>query len=168
MKSSVKALLGVGAVAVVSVAAFAGSAYTAERGAHWDRGFDHGRMDMRYGDARGPGGPGGPGGFMHRARFGPRFAHGQERFDRGHERFNAQMLELYDLNKDGKLTQDEIDKARADQLAKFDANKDGKLNLQEYQALWLDAMHERMVRAFQAHDSNGDGEITVAEFQKRF
>ena len=105
---------------------------------------------------------------MHRERFGPRFAHGQERFDRGHERFNAQMLELYDLNKDGKLTQDEIDKARADQLAKFDANKDGKLNLQEYQALWLDAMHERMVRAFQAHDSNGDGEITVAEFQKRF
>lgn len=151
MKSSTKVLLGLGAVAVVSMAAFAGTAFTAERGAPWARGFEHGPMGMRHGDAADPRG------HMQRARF-----------ERGHGRLGEQMLEFYDTNKDGKLTQDEIDKARADQLAKYDTDKDGKLNLQEYQALWLDAMRERMVRAFQAHDSDGDGQVTVAEFQKRF
>ena len=51
-----------------------------------------------------------------------------------------------------------------DRLAEFDADNDGSLTLEEYQALWLDAMRERMVDRFQAHDDDGDAIVTVEEF----
>jgi hypothetical protein len=78
------------------------------------------------------------------------------------------IIETFDLNKDGKITQAEIDQARKDQLAKYDTNKDGVLNLEEYQVLWMDAMRRMMVRQFQANDADGDGRITVEEFTARF
>ena len=109
---------------------------------------------------------GGPQGRVQRAHFGgPRAA----RFRRpGGPRFGLRLMERFDADKDGKLTQAELDKGRADQHAKFDADKDGKLNLAEYQAVWLDAMRERMVDAFQRHDDDGDAQVTVAEFGSRF
>ena len=78
------------------------------------------------------------------------------------------MLEQFDTDKDGKLTQAELDKSRADRLRKFDSNKDGKLTLQEYEALWADAMRSRMVRNFQRHDTDGDAVVTTEEFGARF
>ncbi|MHA3978229.1 EF-hand domain-containing protein [Halovulum sp. GXIMD14794] len=78
------------------------------------------------------------------------------------------FAEQFDTNGDGDITQDEIDAARAAQLAEFDADGDGSLNLQEYEALWLDAMRERMVDRFQAHDDDGDGAVTVEEFGEEF
>jgi hypothetical protein len=78
------------------------------------------------------------------------------------------MMESFDTNQDGKLTQAEIDAARADRLAKFDGDKDGKLTLEEYQALWLDAMRERMVDRFQQLDADGDAVVTVDEFGRPF
>jgi hypothetical protein len=84
----------------------------------------------------------------------------------GHHR-GAQMFEMmdsFDTDGDGKLTQAEIDQARKDRLAKHDADKDGKLTLQEYEALWLEAMRERMVRQFQRHDRDGDAAVTAEEF----
>ena len=50
------------------------------------------------------------------------------------------LMETFDTNKDGKLTQAEVDAYRNDQLAKFDKDGNGELNLEEYQALWADAM----------------------------
>ncbi|MHA3913487.1 EF-hand domain-containing protein [Halovulum sp. GXIMD14793] len=82
---------------------------------------------------------------------------------RGHARID-QMIEAFDLNKDGVLTQEEIDTARAQRLQQFDTNSDGNLSLEEYQALWLDAMHERMVDQFQRHDDDGNGLVTAEEF----
>lgn len=87
---------------------------------------------------------------------------------RHHWRHFESMLETYDSNEDGKLTQAEIDAVRAERLAKFDSDGDGQLNLQEYEALWLDAMRERMVDRFQRHDDDGDGQVTVEEFGERF
>lgn len=84
---------------------------------------------------------------------------------RGHARMD-QLIEAFDLNKDGVLTQDEIDTARAQRLQEFDTNGDGNLSLEEYQALWLDAMHERMVDQFQRHDDDGDGLVTAEEFSE--
>jgi hypothetical protein len=78
------------------------------------------------------------------------------------------MMESFDTNKDGKLTQAEIDAARRDRLAKFDSNKDGKLSLEEYQDLWLDAMRERMVDRFQRLDADGNAMVTVDEFGQPF
>lgn len=96
-------------------------------------------------------GPGGPGG-----HHGPRGPGGMR------------LMDQFDTNKDGKLTQDEIDAARKAQIAKYDANGDGVLSLEEYQALWLDAMRPMMVRQFQANDADASGTITVEEFTARF
>ena len=74
------------------------------------------------------------------------------------------LLETFDTNGDGQLTQAEIDGFRAERLAKFDTDGNGTLNLQEYEALWLDAFRERMVDAFQRHDDDGDGIVTAEEF----
>ncbi len=78
------------------------------------------------------------------------------------------MIQTFDANGDGQLTQAEIDAFRANRLAAFDANNDGKLSLEEYQALWLDAYRERMVDEFQRHDDDGDAMVTVEEFNEPF
>jgi len=77
------------------------------------------------------------------------------------------MLERYDTDHDGKLTQAEINAGREKQLKQYDKNADGKLDLAEYQALWSDQMRERMVKSFQRYDADGDGQVTLNEYQKR-
>jgi Ca2+-binding EF-hand superfamily protein len=78
------------------------------------------------------------------------------------------LFEQFDTNGDGLITQAEIDQVLEDRLASFDADNDGSLNLEEYQALWLDAMRERMVDRFQAHDDDGDAVVTVEEFVESY
>jgi Ca2+-binding EF-hand superfamily protein len=78
------------------------------------------------------------------------------------------LFEQFDVNKDGTITQAEIDEVRQNRLAEFDQNKDGKLSLEEYQALWMDAMRERMVDRFQDLDDDGDAVVTVEEFVAPF
>jgi hypothetical protein len=78
------------------------------------------------------------------------------------------LMDQFDTDKDGRLTQAEIDAARKAQVSKYDANGDGVLSLEEYQVLWLDAMRPLMVRQFQANDSDGNAAITVDEFTARF
>ncbi len=80
----------------------------------------------------------------------------------------SSMLETFDVNGDGSLQQAEVDQFRNDRLAKFDSDGDGQLTLEEYQALWLDAMHERMVDAFQRLDDDGDAMVTREEFAEPF
>lgn len=93
--------------------------------------------------------------------------HGQMMRARGAKRM-GQLMENFDTNEDGQLTQEEIDTARTAKLAEFDADGNGQLTLEEYQALWLDAMRERMVDRFQSHDDDGDGQVTVEEFNENF
>lgn len=76
------------------------------------------------------------------------------------------FFERYDLNKDGSVTQEEIDQNRAQWLQEFDANGDGQLSLVEFQALWLRARFEHMVREFQRFDRNGDGQVTLEEYRR--
>jgi Ca2+-binding EF-hand superfamily protein len=80
----------------------------------------------------------------------------------------ARLFESFDADQDGRLTQIEIDEVRRARLAEFDADGDGSLTLEEYQALWVDVMRERMVDRFQAHDDDGDGLVTVEEFAAPF
>lgn len=76
----------------------------------------------------------------------------------------ARMIEQFDVNQDGTVTQVEIDQVRQERLAAFDTDNNGSLSLEEYQALWLDAMHARMVDRFQELDEDGDAIVTVEEF----
>lgn len=78
-----------------------------------------------------------------------------------------EMIEAYDADGDGRVTQDEVDQWRANRLAEFDADGNGQLSLDEYEQLWLDAMRERMVDQFQSHDDDGDAQVTVEEFAQR-
>jgi Ca2+-binding EF-hand superfamily protein len=80
----------------------------------------------------------------------------------------AWLFETFDVNDDGTLTQAEIEEVRQSRLTEFDANGDGSLSLEEYQALWVDAMRERMVDRFQDHDDDGDGLVTAEEFGEPF
>ena len=74
------------------------------------------------------------------------------------------LFDTFDANQDGTLTQAEVDQARQAKLAEFDSDGNGSLSLEEYQALWMDAMRERMVDRFQGHDDDGDGLVTAEEF----
>ena len=85
-----------------------------------------------------------------------------------HGRMGAGLLDSFDTNDDGKLTQAEIDEARKANLTRFDTDGNGELTLAEYQALWADAMRRPMVRQFQVNDADGNGSITVEEFTVRF
>ena len=76
-----------------------------------------------------------------------------------------QMMERYDANKDGKLTQAEIDQNRQQWLADADTNKDGTLSLDEFKVLWLKSRNEMMVREFQFFDRDGNGQVTIEEYQ---
>ena len=78
------------------------------------------------------------------------------------------LFEAYDANGDGTLTQAEIEEVRQSRLTEFDRDGDGSLSLEEYQALWMDAMRERMVDRFQSHDDDGDGLVTSEEFAEPF
>jgi Ca2+-binding EF-hand superfamily protein len=89
---------------------------------------------------------------------------------RGHHAAHggSNMLETFDTNGDGQLTQAEINSFRSERHAKFDADGNGTLSLQEYEALWLDAYRERMVDEFQRHDDDGNGLVTTEEFNDPF
>lgn len=78
------------------------------------------------------------------------------------------MMERFDTNEDGKLTQEEVDEARKTLLTKHDADKDGKLSLAEYEKLWLEVKRRRMVRSFQRTDQDGDAAVTIDEFLKPY
>jgi monoamine oxidase len=100
----------------------------------------------------------------------PTLAHGGKRYQganfsaMGHR--GPQLFERFDTDKDGAVTQSEIDAANAGSMTRFDSNKDGKLSLEEYEALWMEKMRERMVSSFQRLDRDGDAIVTVEEFSK--
>lgn len=73
------------------------------------------------------------------------------------------MLRNADANNDGAVTQAEVDAYRAGLVADADADGDGNLTLEEFQTLWMAQMRQRMVRAFQRLDTDGDAIVTKAE-----
>ena len=79
-----------------------------------------------------------------------------------------QLLRDVDTDRDGKLTQQEIDAAVSTRFERFDADKNGRLSLEEFQVLWADLTRPVTVRAFQFLDPDGDAAVTRAELENRF
>ena len=78
------------------------------------------------------------------------------------------MLEAFDADADGKLTQAEIDAARSERFAKYDTNRDGALTVDEFEGLFTEVARPMMVRAYQRLDPDGDAMVTAAEFERAF
>jgi Ca2+-binding EF-hand superfamily protein len=144
MKTGTKVLIAVSLVILVSGIAVVGSSF-ADRRWHGQHGSEYGPMAFQE---------------RHEHRGEPGEHHGQSGWHMRGER----LIESFDSNNDNKLSQTEIDQARHDRFTQFDMDKDGKLSLQEYQALWLDAMRRHMVARFQALDDDGDATVTTEEF----
>ncbi len=79
-----------------------------------------------------------------------------------------QLAERYDANKDGKISQEEIDTIRGKLLVEFDADKSGNLSLAEFQNLWLKSNNQKMIRDFQRLDADANGQVTVDEYKAPF
>lgn len=93
---------------------------------------------------------------------GMRMGHGE---GRGHGMMGQQMMERYDADKDGKVTQAEIDQNRQQWLAEFDVDKNGTLSLEEFKQLWMKGRNDMMVREFQFFDRDGNGQVTIEEYK---
>ena len=83
---------------------------------------------------------------------------------RGHGLMGQQMMARYDADKDGKVTQQEIDQNRKAWHAEFDADKNASLSVDEFRNLWLKARNEMMVREFQHLDADGNSQLTLEEY----
>ena len=161
MKSRTKTVIGVAVAAVVATVAVAGVVQA----------------------ARGYGGCGGMAGKMIPALFGEddiniiplnfelggKFAHPPNPLIDANlkQLIGHHVVERFDTDGDGRLTQAEIDAARADHMARFDANSDGALTLEEFEGLFHELTQPVTVRAFQMLDPDGDASISADELDKR-
>ncbi len=90
-------------------------------------------------------------------------AHGPERRA---ERISA-MFDRFDADKDGVITEAEIEAARATRLAAADTNGDGALSAEEFTARAVARAAERAAGMFARLDADGDGKLSDAEMQPR-
>lgn len=79
-------------------------------------------------------------------------------------RGGRQLMDQFDVNKDGSLTQQEVDQVVQERFAKADAAGNGSVDLEEFKAFWLSESRDGMVRAFQRIDRDGDGAVTKEEY----
>ncbi len=80
-----------------------------------------------------------------------------------HRRSGSRFLAEYDLNKDGKITRDEFNKATVQQFAEA-AGGAKILTAQQYAAFRTKSLHQHADQSFRRADWNGDGRLTFDEF----
>ncbi|WP_417669415.1 EF-hand domain-containing protein [Roseibium sp.] len=133
-------------IAIAALAASVGGvALTAAQadGFGWGKGHHAGRMGADFGPGFGPG--------PHKGgKFGRKGA--------------KRLLGQFDLNEDGVITQAEIDEAVAARFAEADSNSDGHVDLTEFKFGFAERTKDMQVRAFQRLDADGDGTVTIDEF----
>ncbi len=89
--------------------------------------------------------------------------------DGGHHRHHGgmatRMFETFDLNKDGKVTKDEVAEAETQRFAKLSG---GAATISKAQFVDFEAgrAREHAERKFQHLDKNGDGKLERAEFER--
>ncbi|WP_430401713.1 EF-hand domain-containing protein [Hyphomonas sp.] len=99
------------------------------------------------------------------------FAAQAERGHGWHDGSRGEHMKAVDTNGDGDITREEVDAFRATMFNAADANKDGSLSLAEmtahHEAQQAQRKAERQARHFAKLDTDGDGQITAAEFASR-
>jgi hypothetical protein len=90
--------------------------------------------------------------------------------ERGQGRGDGMFLQRFDqidADKDGKLTEAEIQAWRVAQFAAADADKNGSLSAEELTAMQMARaqarMADRATRMIGKHDANGDGQLSAEE-----
>ncbi len=79
-----------------------------------------------------------------------------------------EISDAIDTDRDGKLTQAEIDRLRDEHHVTHDANGDGDLSLDEFAGLWYEITRPLTVRAFQMLDTDGNAIVTRTEYDRPF
>ncbi|MCA1298422.1 EF-hand domain-containing protein [Stappia indica] len=110
---------------------------------------------------------GGEGGWHHGMGKGMGSGHHGMGMGRGHQGMAQWFVVRFDTDKDGRVTQAEIDATLVDMFAKADADSSGGVSLEEFKKAYAAEFANRKVRSFQRHDVDGDGKLTKAEFDRR-
>ena len=76
---------------------------------------------------------------------------------------NSHAMRMFDANKDGTLTPAEMTAGMQAEIKTYDTDSSGSLSLAEFEAMHAAHTRTMMVRAFQMHDEDGDGQVTEAE-----
>ena len=76
---------------------------------------------------------------------------------------NSYAMRMFDANKDGTLTPEEMTAGMQAEVKTYDTDKNGSLSLADFEAMHAAHTRTMMVRAFQMHDEDGDGQVTEAE-----
>ena len=82
---------------------------------------------------------------------------------RGGRGMMRSMFKNADTDKDGAVTQEELDAYRLTLVEKADADGDGNLTVKEYETIYLELAKPRIVRSFQRLDTDADGIVTKEE-----
>ncbi|MGX1496315.1 Ca2+-binding EF-hand superfamily protein [Labrenzia sp. MBR-25] len=96
-------------------------------------------------------------------RGGPELGFGRGHGMRGGKQRAERLFERFDVNEDGVITEAEIEEVRTQEFASADTDGNGEISLEEFKAAFLTRSNDRMVRAFQFMDRDGDGTVTQEE-----
>lgn len=96
------------------------------------------------------------------AHMGERGGWGRGHGKRGREQAKR-LFERFDTDEDGVITEAEISAVQAEDFATADTDANGEISLEEFKAAFLERSNDRMVRAFQFMDRDGDGAVTQEE-----
>lgn len=76
---------------------------------------------------------------------------------------NSYAMRTFDANKDGTLTPEEMKVGMQAEITTYDTDTNGTLSLAEFEVMHAAHTRTMMVRAFQMHDEDGDGQVTEGE-----
>ena len=76
---------------------------------------------------------------------------------------NSSAMRMFDADKDGKVTPEEMTAGLQAEMKTYDTDASGSLSLEEFAVMHAAHTRTMMVRAFQMHDEDGDGLVTEAE-----